>query len=145
MVFLLIKWLHTLAFTLLIGAGAASAFYVFVANRTRDTGIMYFAAKYATTLNRYCLLPSAVMLLIHALIRAAIGQSVLLAIICGILLLGWVLVARAQTHMRNIVTVALVDGTALPTRYWSSERLWCITICLLLAAQLSLLSLKALI
>jgi uncharacterized membrane protein len=138
-------WLHSISAALLLGVGLGNAFHLFAANRTRDTGILYFAAKYATILNKCCLLPAASVLLLCALAATAIaGQSFLFALAYSVILLGWIAATRLQTHMRNIAAVALADATPLPRHYWNSERLWCIITCLLLAAQLILLSLALL-
>lgn len=131
MTFLLLKWVHILSATILLGTGLGSAFYLFVANRTRDVGIMYFACKYVVIADWLFTAPAVIIQLltgIGLMHMAGYGFSDIwiawslalyaFAAIC------WLPVVWMQIEMRNMTATALVEGTDVPLRYWRFDRWW---------------------
>lgn len=131
MSYLFIKWIHILSATVLFGTGVGSAFYMFMANRTRELSIMYFATKYVVLADWIFTAPAIVlqlvtgMLLMHmggfALSDSWIWMGLGLYFFAG---LCWLPVVWLQIEMRNMVARALVTGDALPERYWRFDRWW---------------------
>lgn len=131
MTYLFLKWLHIISATVLFGTGVGSAFYLFVANRTRDLPIMYFAAKYVVIADWIFTAPAVVLQLVTGLLLVHMGGFSLTDtwVIWGLALyffagLCWLPVLWLQVEMRNLIARALVDGTPLPARFWRLDRWW---------------------
>src|SRR5438477_437362 len=45
MAYLLLKWIHIISSTILFGTGIGSAFYMFMANRSKDVASIYFTTR----------------------------------------------------------------------------------------------------
>lgn len=131
MSYLFIKWIHILSATVLFGTGVGSAFYLFVANRTRDLSIMYFATKYVVLADWIFTAPAIIVQLATGLLLMHMGGFALsdtwiwaglgLYFFAG---LCWLPVVWLQIEMRNMVARALVNRTPLPDRYWRFDRWW---------------------
>lgn len=131
MSYLFVKWIHILSATVLFGTGVGSAFYMFVANRTRNPNIMYFATRYVVLADWIFTAPAIVIQLITGLILMHMGGYSLsdtwiwaglgLYFFAG---LCWLPVVWLQIEMRNMLARTLVHGTPLPERYWRFDRWW---------------------
>lgn len=127
----LIKWVHVLSSTILFGTGIGSAFYMFMANRRRDSRDIYFAVRHVVIADWLFTTPAVIVQLMTGLYMAHLaGYSLFdLWILWGLILYAfagacWVPVVWMQIKMRDIVRIAVETGTPLPDRYWQYDRWW---------------------
>jgi uncharacterized membrane protein len=129
--FTLLKLLHVLGATVLLGTGAGIAFFMVMAHRTRDPGTIAHVAE-TVVLADFVFTASAVLLqpltgwrLAQAagyeLDEGWIALSIALYVMVG---LCWLPVVCIQMAMRNIARLAAADRTPLPPRYDSLYRTW---------------------
>ena len=133
MEYLVLKWVHILSATVLFGTGVGSAFYMFMANRSKDTASIAFAVRHVVIADWLFTTPAVIVQLASGiwLVRVA-GHGftdlwVLWAL--GLYLfagLCWLPVVWMQLRMRNMASRALKGGTPLPALYWKMERWWVI-------------------
>ena len=131
MTYLVVKWLHILSSTLLFGTGLGSAFYMFVASRTRDVRVIAVVVRYvviadwAFTTPTVILQPITGLWLVHIagypLDSPWIVVSVALYLLAGA---AWLPVVWMQIRMRDMAAAAAREGGGLPPRYWSHLKAW---------------------
>lgn len=129
--YLLLKWIHILSSTILFGTGIGSAFYMFMANRRKNTASMYFATRHVVIADWIFTTPSVIIQLItgialahtagYSLHEGWIRVALLLYFFAGIC---WLPVVWIQLKMRDMTKEALDKGTELPSRYWKMNRWW---------------------
>jgi uncharacterized membrane protein len=128
---LLLRWLHLIGATVLLGTGAGIAFFMVMAHRTRDARLIAHTAATVVVAD-WVFTASAVVLqpITGALLARAIGWpltegwivlSVTLYIVTG---LFWLPVVWIQHRMRDLATTAARDGQALPATYFRLYRCW---------------------
>lgn len=127
----LIKWVHVLSSTILFGTGIGSAFYMFMANRNRDTRDIYFAVRHVVIADWLFTTPAVIVQLLSGLYMVHMaGYSLMdMWILWGLLLYVfagacWVPVVWMQIKMRDMARIAVDTGTSLPERYWRLDRWW---------------------
>jgi uncharacterized membrane protein len=130
----IVKWLHVLSSTVIFGTGIGSAFFMFMANRTRNTASIYFAAKHVVLADWVFTTPAVVFQLISgiALVEMSgarfgdvwIKTALALYIVVGFL---WLPVLWMQIRMRDMAARALRSNAKLPAGYLRFERWW--TLC----------------
>lgn len=129
--YLFLKWIHILSSTILFGTGIGSAFYLFMANRKKDTANIYFATRHVVIADWLFTTPAVIIQLITGLYLVDVaGYSFndtwvlwgltlyLFAVAC------WLPVVWIQIKMRNMAKEALDNTTLLPQRYWTYDRWW---------------------
>jgi len=129
--FLLIKWLHVTGATVLLGAGAAIAFFMLMANRTKDPALI---AHVAGTVVLADLLFTASAVVVQPLTGLAlagfdrqpllhgwIGLSLILYLVAGAF---WLPVVFIQLRMRDLARAAAAQGAPLPAQYHRLYRVW---------------------
>ena len=131
MTYLVVKWLHILSSTLLFGTGLGSAYYMFLASRTRDARVIATVARHVViadwvfTTPTIILQPATGFWLIHLagfpLSTPWIAWSLGLYLLAGA---AWLPVVWMQIRMRDMAAVAARDGVELPEDYGRFLRAW---------------------
>ena len=129
--YLLLKWLHVIGSTVLLGTGAGIAFFMLMAHRTGDAGLIAGVAR-IVVLADYVFTATAVVAqpVTGVLLARATGYSLtegwILLSIALYFLTGafWLPVVWMQSRMRDLAVAARQGGTALPAEYHRLFRLW---------------------
>ena len=127
----LLRWLHVIGATVLLGTGAGIAFFMLMAHRTGDTRVIAHTAGVVVVAD-YLFTASAVLLqpITGALLVVEIGwpwsQGWILASLGLYVLVGlfWLPVVWMQTRMRNLAHAAVALNQPLPGEYHRLFRLW---------------------
>nr|CAD6437886.1 hypothetical protein REQ54_04333 [Rhizobium sp. Q54] len=131
MVYFLLKFVHIIGATVLLGTGAGIAFFMLLAHRTGNAATVAAVARivviadFLFTTTAVILQPiTGVALAWHAgysLTEGWIVLSILLYLFTGAF---WLPVVWMQLEMRNLAVYAASAGKDLPPRYHSLFRLW---------------------
>jgi uncharacterized membrane protein len=131
MSYLLLKWVHVISSTVLLGTGAGIAFFMWHAHRTRDVRVIaavaagVVRADFIFTATAVVVQPLSGLALIHRLGLPLslpwIHWSLALYVLVGCC---WLPVVWLQVRMRNLARIALESGTALPGSYHRCFRYW---------------------
>jgi uncharacterized membrane protein len=126
----LLKWLHVLGATVLLGTGAGIAFFMLMAHRTGDVRIIAGVARivvladYVFTATAVVAQPVTGVLLArwvgYSLAEGWIAVSIALYLLTGAF---WLPVVRMQSRMRDLA-VAAAAGETLPAEYHRLFRRW---------------------
>lgn len=129
--YLLVKWIHILSATVLLGTGFGSAFYLFMANRKGDVDNIHFVAAHVVIADFCFIAPAVVVQLItglwllhltgYALTEPWVAWGLALYFFAGFC---WLPIVWVQIRMRDIAQAALKTGEPLPEAYWRLERWW---------------------
>jgi len=129
--FLIIKWVHIVSSVLLFGTGLGSAFYKYMADRSRNiqaiahTNKNVVLADWLFTTPAIIIQPitgiTMVLMLGYSVAESWIFLSITLYLIAGAC---WLPVVVLQIRMRNISNKAAVNNTSLPERYWKQADIW---------------------
>lgn len=127
----LLRWLHVIGATVLLGTGAGIAFFMMMAHRTRDPAVIAHVAG-TVVLADSVFTATAVVLqpITGALLAREVGWSltepwILLSL--GLYLLTgafWLPVVVIQIRLRDLARAAASGGQALPARYRRLFRIW---------------------
>ena len=127
----LLKWLHVLGSTVLLGTGAGIAFFMAMANRTGDVRLIagvtriVVIADYAFTATAVLAQPVTGVLLArttgYSLTEGWILVSIGLYLLTGAF---WLPVVWMQSRMRDLAAAAAAAGTDLPAEYRRLFRWW---------------------
>lgn len=131
MEYIIVKWLHILASTLLFGTGVGSAFYLLLSSLTREPRAVAVVARIvviadwlftATTavaqpLTGFWLVHLAGFPLSAAWLKWSIALYAI-AIAC------WLPVVWIQIQLSKLAQQAVHDNAALPPAYWRYFRIW---------------------
>ncbi|MFL6857218.1 MAG: DUF2269 family protein [Allosphingosinicella sp.] len=129
--YLLLKWLHVLGATVLLGTGAGIAFFMLMAHRTGDARVIAAVARIVViadlvfTTTAVIAQPVTGLLLAraagYALSEGWIILSIGLYVLTGIF---WLPVVWMQARMRRLAEQAAAAGEALPPEYRRLYRWW---------------------
>jgi uncharacterized membrane protein len=129
--YLLLKWLHVIGATVLLGTGAGIAFFMLMANRTGDVRVIAGVARivviadYVFTATAVLAQPVTGLLLArtagYPLGEGWIVLSILLYLFTGAF---WLPVVWMQSRMRRLAEAAAASGSALPAEYHRLFRRW---------------------
>ncbi|HEY0087157.1 MAG TPA: DUF2269 domain-containing protein [Allosphingosinicella sp.] len=129
--YVLLKWLHVLGSTVLLGTGAGIAFFMLMAHRSGDVRLIAGVARIVVVAD-YVFTATAVVAqpVTGALLARTAGYSlgegwILLSI--GLYLLTgafWLPVVWMQSRMRNLAVAAAASGAPLPAEYHRLFRWW---------------------
>ena len=129
--YLVLKYLHVIGATVLLGTGAGIAFFMWMANRTRDPAIIAETARFVVvadflfTATAVIAQPITGLLLArevgYSLTEGWIVASILLYLFTGMF---WLPVVWMQAKMRDLAMAADGIGAALPSEYHRLYRLW---------------------
>ncbi|MFC4158727.1 DUF2269 family protein [Chitinimonas lacunae] len=138
MEYLTAKWLHVLSSTILFGTGIGTAFYMFVANRSRNLDAIVVVtrwvvrADWAFTGTAAIVQPLTGLWMVHLanlpMLSPAgglnwISLSFVLYFVTGAC---WLPVVWLQIRMSRMAAQCQRQGVELPLQYWKLERLWCL-------------------
>ena len=129
--YLLLKWLHVVGSTVLLGTGAGIAFFMLMAHRTGDARVIAGVARIVVRAD-YLFTATAVIAqpITGALLARTVGYALtegwILASIALYLLTGafWLPVVWMQSRMRDLAAAAASAGEALPAEYHRLFRRW---------------------
>ena len=129
--FLLLKSLHIVGATVLLGTGAGIAFFMLMAHRTGDPKIIAHTAGVVVIADLLFTATAVVAQPLtgaglatmegYPLLRGWIAASLALYLIVG---LFWLPVVWMQLRMRDLARQAVAAGTPLPLLYHRLWRLW---------------------
>ena len=121
---LFLRWSHVLGATVLLGTGAGIAFFMVMANRTRDAKLIAHVAgtvviaDFIFTASAVILQPVTGYLLLReigwSLSEGWIVISLLLYVLTGIF---WLPVVFVQMRLRDLAAQAAASGSPLPKAY----------------------------
>ena len=127
----LIKWLHVLGSTVLLGTGAGIAFFMVMAHRSGDVRVIagvtriVVVADYLFTATAVVAQPVTGILLArttgYSLSDGWIVASIGLYLFTGAF---WLPVVWMQSRIRDLAGAAAASGTALPPEYHRLYRWW---------------------
>ena len=129
--YFLLKYLHVLGATVLLGTGAGIAFFMLMAHRTGNTAVVAGVARIVVIAD-YVFTATAVVAqpITGALLARTVGYelsegwilaSIGLYIFTGIF---WLPVVWMQSRMRNLAREAAASGEPLPREYHRLFRWW---------------------
>jgi len=129
--YLVLKFLHVIGATVLLGTGAGIAFFMLMAHRTGDaatvaaTARIVVVADYLFTATAVVAQPVTGVLLAKSA-GYSIGEGWIVASISLYLVTGafWLPVVWMQSQMRNLAIEAAAAGAPLPERYHRLYRTW---------------------
>lgn len=129
--YLLLKWLHVIGATVLLGTGAGIAFFMLMAHRSGDVRVIAGVARivvvadYLFTASAVVAQPITGALLAHAagysLSEGWISLSLGLYVFTGAF---WLPVVWMQKRMRDLARAAAETGTELSETYYRLFRWW---------------------
>ncbi len=133
MIYLILKWIHILSATIMFGTGIGSAFYIFMANRSKDTASIYFATRNVVIADFVFTTPAVIIQLLSGIgLMHLVGYSfadtwvlwgfVLYVFACAC----WLPVVWMQIKMRDMAKEALQSHKPLPDTYWRMDAWWII-------------------
>ena len=127
----LVKTLHVIGATVILGTGAGIAFFMLMAHRTRDavaiahTAGIVVIADWTFTASAVVLQPVTGYALARMdglpLMHSWLGMSLALYALAG---LCWLPVVPIQSRLRDLARAAAATGTPLPDAYFRLFRLW---------------------
>lgn len=128
---LLLRWLHILGATALLGTGAGIAFFMVMAHRTRDPALIAHVAG-TVVIADWLFTASAVLLqpvtgyflareIGWPLSEGWIVLSLALYVLTGCF---WLPVVWIQHRLRQLASEAAMSATPLPDRYFQLYRIW---------------------
>jgi uncharacterized membrane protein len=129
--YFLLKYLHVIGSTVLLGTGAGIAFFMMMAHRTGDpatiaaTARIVVVADYLFTATAVVVQPVTGLLLVRE-VGYSLGEGWILASIALYLFTGafWLPVVWMQAKMRDLAAAAAESGVPLPKRYHALYRTW---------------------
>jgi uncharacterized membrane protein len=131
MSYLLLKYLHVLSMVLLFGTGLGSAFYKWMADRSRNvahiaaTNRHVVLADWLFTTPTVIFQPLSGIWMLHVadipLGTPWVAASLALYLLAGVC---WLIVVGLQIGMKNMARQAVLTQSELPSRYWRHARLW---------------------
>jgi uncharacterized membrane protein len=131
--FFLLKWIHIVSATVLFGTGIGSAFYFFMANRSKNIASIYFATRHVVIADWLFTTPAVIIQLLTGIaLMHPLGYTwsdgwIALALILYFFAGAcWLPVVWMQIQMRDMAKAALDSNQPLPERYWQLNRWWVI-------------------
>lgn len=126
-----LRWLHIIGSTILLGTGLGIAFFMFMAHRSRDPAVIAHTAGVVVVAD-YVFTATAVVAqpITGALLVEVVGwswtQGWLLASIGLYVVTGalWMPVVWMQTRMRDLARQSSGAANTLPADYFSLYKLW---------------------
>ncbi len=131
MVYLVLKYIHVIGASVLLGTGAGIAFFMLLAHLTQDPVMVAGVARivviadFVFTATAVVIQPITGFLLARMLGYSLLEDWILLSIVLYVITGAfWVPVVWMQMRMRNLARLAVRDGLALPPAYQRLFRLW---------------------
>src|SRR5688572_15515049 len=131
MAYLLLKLIHIISSTILFGTGLGSAFYLWRAHKQTDLQARYFAvrnvviADWAFTTPAVIIQPLTGFLLMYVLSIGITTHWIVLTLLLYIFTGAcWIPVVWLQIQMKKLLEEALLNKSALPSRYTRYYNYW---------------------
>jgi len=131
MEYLLVKYIHIVSATILFGTGIGSAFYMFVANNSKNQQWIYFATKHVVLADWLFTTPAAIIQLVTGLWLMKIMQYrfsdlwLMWALVLFIMSMSaWVVVVFLQLKMLELAKKSYEEGSELPRIFWVMNYSW---------------------
>jgi uncharacterized membrane protein len=131
MTYFVLKFLHVIGATVLLGTGAGIAFFMVIAHRTGAPAIIAGVARivviadFVFTTTAVVAQPVTGVLLVrevgYAFTDAWVLWSIILYLVTGAF---WLPVVVMQARMRDLARAAVAAGTPLPAQYYLLFRWW---------------------
>lgn len=131
MSYLLIKWIHILSATVLVGVGFGTAFYKWMSDRSGDIHTIAHVAHFVVVADWVFTTPAIVLQLTTGLWLATLAGfplttgwilwALALYALAGIC---WIPVLVLQYRMRKLAREALAKNEGLPSEYALYARIW---------------------
>ena len=129
--YFVLKFLHVIGATVLLGTGAGIAFFMLLAHRTGDIALIAGVARivviadFVFTTTAVILQPITGVLLART-VGYDLGEGWIVASIALYVFTGlfWLPVVWMQARMRNLARAAVAGGAPLPAEYHRLFRLW---------------------
>ncbi|MBB3559193.1 putative membrane protein [Rhizobium sp. BK512] len=122
---------HVVGAAVLFGTGAGIAFFMVMAHRTRDPGLIAHVAGTVVVADTIFTASAAILQPVTGYLLARIigwdlteswiALSLLLYVVTGMF---WLPVVWIQIRLRNLARAAAASGAALPSAYFSLYRVW---------------------
>lgn len=129
--FLILKWIHILSSTVLVGTGFGTAFYMYFTNRSRVVAAQAVVAHWVVRADWWFTTPAALVQPVTGLWMAYLAgypldTPWLLASMVLYLLTGacWIPVVVLQLRMAKMAHQAASSQEPLPAVYWQYARRW---------------------
>ena len=127
----ILRFLHVIGATVLLGTGAGIAFFMVVSNRSRDPALIAHVAGIVVLADTLFTATAAIAQPVtgYLLARAAgwpildgwVALSLALYVVVG---LFWLPVVFIQIRLRDLARGAATAGSPLPDRYFQLYRIW---------------------
>lgn len=131
MSYLLVKWIHILSATVLVGVGFGTAFYKWMSDRSRDVHTIANVSHFVVIADWVFTTPAIILQLTTGLWLAnSAGFALSTGWVLGALVLYalagfcWIPVLYLQYRMRALARKALATGSSLPPEYFRHARIW---------------------
>lgn len=131
MSYYLLIFAHVIGACVLLGTGAGIAFFMVVAQRSRDPALIAHTAGVVVLADTLFTATAAVAqpitgyllarMLDWPLFEGWLGMAMALYAVVGVF---WLPVVWLQWRLRNLARAARDTGTALPDQYWRLYRIW---------------------
>ena len=129
--YFVLKFLHVIGATVLLGTGAGIAFFMVMAHRTGEARTIAAVARIVVIADFVFTATAVVAQPVTGLLLARtsgydLGEGWIVASIALYLLTGafWLPVVWMQSEMRRLAAAAAASGSGLPRRYHRLYRLW---------------------
>lgn len=129
--YLFLKWLHILSSVVLFGTGIGSAYYLFLASRTRNAFIAATVVGHVVKADWWFTLPTIILQPVSGIWLSYLAgyplHSFWLAASLALYALAvasWLPVVALQIRMRNLARLATDEQGPLPARYWRDLAWW---------------------
>lgn len=128
---IILKWLHILGATVLLGTGAGIAFFMLLAHRTKDAKIIAHVSGTVVIADLLFTTAAVILQPITGFWLASetgwdMDEPWILAALALYILIGifWLPVVWIQLKMRNLTREAALNDTILPEQYFNLFRIW---------------------
>jgi uncharacterized membrane protein len=127
----LLKTLHVISATVLLGTGGGIAFFMWMAHRSGDVRVIAAVAGWVVIADACFTAPAVVVQFISGVALARLAgfsfSAPWLAVSIGLFLFVgacWLPVVWLQWRARNFARAAVIGGTPLPEQYFRTMKLW---------------------
>lgn len=145
MLYVTIKWLHILSSTVLFGTGVGTAFFMLMANLSKDVRAIAWATRTVVLADWLFTTPAVIfqplsgLTLVHLAHYPMTALWLVMALILYLFAGAcWLPVVWLQLRMRELAATALAEGRDLPDIYYRFFRAWFVLGCLAFPAVIAI-------